>query len=256
MALCTLHHKFTPVTTSDLVKAFCYLEHINDEKNKIWLTENHLEINYRNKLERYDLPQIKDITFGHRKAMLYLLSGGIGVPFTAVAFSRDFLDPWPTLFILFGGVFAIYLGWRGYQVLTIHIFGLNRDYRLNGVSDNIQAFVDFTLKVLPINLPVSSQSERMIFHITDIATWKGKRSKTHYNGFQQHGFIHTSTFNQLEGTHLKYFKGRSQLLLLTIDPLLVNAEIRYEDLMGEGQLFPHIYGNLNLDAVVRIEELI
>ncbi len=104
------------MTASDPVRAFCYLEHLNDEKNKISLTESHLVINYRDKTDSYTLPQVKDITFGHRKAMLYLLSGGIGVPFTAVAFYRDFLDPWPTLFLLFGGVFAIYIGWRGYQV--------------------------------------------------------------------------------------------------------------------------------------------
>ena len=243
------------MTTSDPVKAFCYLEHSNDEKNKISLTGNHLVINYRNKTEDYELPQVKDITFGHRKIMLYLLSGGICVPFTAVAYYRYFLDPWPTLFLLFGGIFAIYLGWRGYQVLTIHLFGFSRDYRLNGVSINIQAFVDFALKMLPMNLPLASASERMIYHITDISTWKRKKSKTHYTGLQKDGFIHASTFDQLDDTRRNYFKGRTQLLLLTIDPLKVDPEIRYEDLHGEGKLFPHIYGDLNLSAVVKIEEL-
>jgi len=255
LALWALRYKFTPVTASDPVRAFCYLEHLNDEKNKISLTENHLVINYRDQTSSYKLPQVKDITFGHRKAMLYLLSGGIGVPFTAVAFYRDFLDPWPTLFLLFGGVFAIYLGWRGYQVLTIHLFGLSRDYRLNEISNNIQAFVGFAIKFLPMNLPFSSESERMIYHITDISTWKEEKSQTHYKGLPKDGFIHASTHDQLEDTRHKYFKSRSQLLLLTIDPLLVNVEIRYEDLMGEGKLFPHIYGDLNLDAIVKIEEL-
>jgi len=243
------------VTASDPVRAFCYLEHLNDEKNKISLTESHLVINYRDKTDSYTLPQVKDITFGHRKAMLYLLSGGIGVPFTAVAFYRDFLDPWPTLFLLFGGVFAIYIGWRGYQVLTIHLFGLSRDYPLVEVSDNIQAFVGFAIKLLPMNLPLSSKSERMIYHITDTFTWKKEKSQTHYRRRKNDKFMHASTFDQLEGTRSKHFNGLSHLLLLTIDPLLVNAEIRYEDLMGEGKLFPHIYGDLNLDAVVKIEEL-
>ncbi len=236
------------------VRAFCYLEQINDEKNKISLTETHLVIRYRNKTDQFSLTQIKDLTFGHRKAMIYLLSGGIGVPFTSVAFYRDFLNPWPTLFLLFGGVFAIYLGWRGYQVLTIHLFGLSRDYRLNGISDNIRTFVNFTLKLLPVNLSLSNDADRMIYHITDIAGWKGKKSETHYTGLQKDGFIHASTFDQLETTRNKHFRGQSQLLLLTIDPLKVRAEIRYEDLMGHGQLFPHIYGDLNLDAVVKIKD--
>jgi uncharacterized protein (DUF952 family) len=58
----------------------------------------------------------------------------------------------------------------------------------------------------------------------------------------------------LENTKKKYFEGKSNLLVLTIDPLKVNPEIRFEDLQGEGQLFPHIYGDLNLDAVVKVEE--
>jgi len=255
--LCALHFAsyIHLVAASNTVRAFCYLERVNDEKNKISLTESSLVLNYRNKTERYELPTVKDLTFGHRKAMLYLISGGITVPFTAVAFYRDFLDPWPTLFLLFSGVFAIYLGWRGYQVLTIHLFGYSRDYRLIGVSDNIIAFVSFVLKFLPNNLPLPPDSEPMIYHITDFSTWNQTKSETYYQGDVKDGFIHASTSEQLEATREKYFKGRKQLLLVTIDPVKVNAEIRYEDLLGQGQLHPHIYGVLNLDAVVKIEEL-
>lgn len=243
------------MTASDTIKAFCYLEQLNDERNKISLTESSLIINYRNRLEKFELPQVKDLTFDSRKAMLYLIGGGIVVPFTAVAFYRNFLDPWPTLFLLFGGIFAMYIGWRGYPVLTIHLFGLTRDYKLPRVSHNIQAFVEFTVKLLPVNIPKIPQQEQMIYHITDIATWKEKKSPTHFHPNQKDGFIHASTYQQLESTRKKHFKGQSRLLLLTIDPFKVKPEIRYEDLTGEGQLFPHIYGDLNLDAIVKVEEL-
>ena len=255
MAVCDGDDKFTNMSDSETALAFCYLEHINDEQNKISITEKSLTINYRNKKEHFELTRVKDLTFGDRKAMLYLLSGGIAVPFTSVAYYRDFLNPWPTLFLLFAGVFAIYIGWRGYKVFTIHLFELQRDYRLAEISENMRAFVEFSLKFLPINLPLPPESQPLVYHITDISTWREKKSDTKYFGMQTDGFIHASTYAQLERTRQKYFKGKKGLLLLTIDPLKVHAEIRYEDLNGAGQLFPHIYGDLNLDAIVRIEEL-
>ncbi len=41
-------------------------------------------------------------------------------------------------------------------------------------------------------------------------------------------------------------------MLLVIDTDKVDAEIIYENLEGGDQLFPHIYGHLNCDAVVKV----
>lgn len=243
------------MSTAETVKAFCYLERINDERNKISLTEESLIINYRNRPERFDLTQVKNLIFEPKKAMLYVIGGGITVPFTALAFYRDFLDPWPTLFLLLGGVFALYHGWRGYQVLSVQLFGVTRDYKLREVSSNIRAFVDFTINLLPTNQPLTDQREHMIYHITDLNTWKKYQSGSHYRIKKPDRFIHASRYRQLDQTLKKHFSGKSQLLLLTIDPLKVDPEVRFEDLLGEGQLFPHIYGDLNLDAVVKVEEI-
>ena len=200
LVLCALHFAsyIHLVAASNTVRAFCYLEQVNDEQNKISLTDSRIVIKYRNKIDSYELPTIKDLTFGHRKAMLYLISGGIAVPFTAVAFYRDFLNPWPTLFLLFSGVFAIYLGWRGYQVLTIHLFGFDRDYRLTSVSENMVAFVSFALKFLPINLPLTDNSEPLIYHITDVSTWNQTKTETNFKGDTKDGFIHASTGSRLK----------------------------------------------------------
>ena len=43
-------------------------------------------------------------------------------------------------------------------------------------------------------------------------------------------------------------------MLLFIDPDKVEAEIIYENLEGGEQLFPHIYGELNVDAVVKVAQ--
>ena len=50
------------------------------------------------------------------------------------------------------------------------------------------------------------------------------------------------------------FRGQADLVLLGVDEKLVRPEIRYENLRGGAELFPHVYGALNLDAVVRVME--
>src|SRR5690349_22713570 len=64
------------------------------------------------------------------------------------------------------------------------------------------------------------------------------------------GFIHLSTREQLEGTLLRHFAGESGLIALEIAADRVGADLKWESSRG-GALFPHLYGVLPLDAVVR-----
>jgi len=52
----------------------------------------------------------------------------------------------------------------------------------------------------------------------------------------------------------RLFRGQVGLVLLEIDAGRVRAEIRYENCEGGQEDFPHIYGALNLDSVVRVLE--
>jgi uncharacterized protein (DUF952 family) len=58
------------------------------------------------------------------------------------------------------------------------------------------------------------------------------------------GFVHCSYADQIAGTAALHYGGRTDLLLLTIDPDRLTAELRVED--G----FPHVYGPIDADAVV------
>lgn len=49
-------------------------------------------------------------------------------------------------------------------------------------------------------------------------------------------------------------KGQRNLVLLDIDTERINARIVYENLEGGADLFPHIYGPINVDAVVKVYE--
>lgn len=66
------------------------------------------------------------------------------------------------------------------------------------------------------------------------------------------GFIHLSRPDQIQGVAKRYYAGVQGLVLLWIDPHKLNAEIRWEP--SDGQVFPHLYGALNVDAVQSVQD--
>ena len=92
----------------------------------------------------------------------------------------------------------------------------------------------------------------VIFHICSSATWAAALKSGSYKGdtLLSEGFIHCSTRDQLIEVADHIFRGRAGLQLLLIDEARVKEEIKYED-AGNGKFYPHIYGPLNIDAVMR-----
>ena len=85
-------------------------------------------------------------------------------------------------------------------------------------------------------------------------------TQSHYTprALEAEGFIHCSTREQAVATANNFFRGQRDLLILRIDENRLRAELRYETPATEGdnrarELFPHIYGPLNLDAVVAVD---
>jgi len=93
----------------------------------------------------------------------------------------------------------------------------------------------------------------MILHITTPGAWAQAQIVGAYRpaSLASEGFIHCSTPGQVAGSANKHYAGQSEVLLLYIDENRLTAEVRYEDL-NAGDLFPHIYGPLNLDAVIKV----
>lgn len=96
----------------------------------------------------------------------------------------------------------------------------------------------------------------IIFHIANRQSWEDGRAAGSYRPemFASEGFIHCSTAEQLIAVANARFRGQSGLILLTIDTDRVAHPIRYENLEGGALLFPHIYGELDPDAVVQASE--
>ena len=68
------------------------------------------------------------------------------------------------------------------------------------------------------------------------------------------GFIHLSTCNQLRGTLDKHFAGQCGLVLLEVDANRLGDGVKWEKSRG-GALFPHLYGPLDLIAVLSVVKL-
>lgn len=63
------------------------------------------------------------------------------------------------------------------------------------------------------------------------------------------GYIHFSTATQLAETLERHYRGQSGLVLATVDPQPIAADLRWEPSRG-GQLFPHLYAPLPMSAVI------
>jgi|AntAceMinimDraft_1070359.scaffolds.fasta_scaffold12355_4 uncharacterized protein (DUF952 family) len=97
----------------------------------------------------------------------------------------------------------------------------------------------------------------IIYHIVDKRAWKDNARSGAYqpSTVETEGFIHCSTASELQNTANRFFKGKSGLLLVLISTGQVRAEIKFEQ-SGDHGIFPHIYGSLNLDAVLDTISLI
>lgn len=98
--------------------------------------------------------------------------------------------------------------------------------------------------------------EQYILHITSKTEWVAALKAGEYlpARFDEEGFIHSSTKAQVLGPANLFYNGQTDLILLHIDTTLVEPRIVYENLEGGAQHFPHIYGALNVAAVVATYE--
>jgi beta-hydroxylase len=67
------------------------------------------------------------------------------------------------------------------------------------------------------------------------------------------GYIHLSTAAQLDTTIERYFAGQADLMIAEVDLVRLGDAVRWEPARG-GDLFPHIYAELPIEAVVRVEK--
>jgi uncharacterized protein (DUF952 family) len=106
-----------------------------------------------------------------------------------------------------------------------------------------------------------TDSVRRIYHITSKSAWDAAQKHGFYEAESLHtqGFIHLSKIDQVLRVANAIYAGQADLVLLEVDPSGLKAELRYEppDVTVPAahqaeELFPHLYGKLDLDAVTQV----
>ena len=94
----------------------------------------------------------------------------------------------------------------------------------------------------------------MIYHMAPALVWQRQAPDQAYRGdtLASEGFIHcTGEPERLVHVANRFYRTMPEdFVILCIEPSQVQAEIKWE--RADGHDFPHIYGPLNLDAVIRV----
>lgn len=96
-----------------------------------------------------------------------------------------------------------------------------------------------------------------IYKICPASLWRAAERAGKFSGSahdKRDGFIHFSTAAQAAETAAKHFAGAGDLVLLHVNAAALGASLRWEPSRG-GALFPHLYGDLALTAVTKVEPL-
>jgi uncharacterized protein (DUF952 family) len=97
-----------------------------------------------------------------------------------------------------------------------------------------------------------------VFHVSSLTDWTAAQAAGEYRistlgrTLEEEGFIHCSTLAQVDELANRFYRGQTGVVLLGIDPGKVTAEISYESPDGGPVAFPHVYGPINIDAVVEV----
>jgi uncharacterized protein (DUF952 family) len=93
------------------------------------------------------------------------------------------------------------------------------------------------------------------YHITSKQAWERSRQAGAYaaDSLSTTGFIHCSTAGQVLRVANAIYHGQIDLVLLEIDSTRLGSEVRWEPGADKpDELFPHIYGVLEPQAVTRV----
>jgi uncharacterized protein (DUF952 family) len=157
--------------------------------------------------------------------------------------------------------------------LGIGIVGLRTDIRPAG--DNAAATVNLQVEYFieasggricdtldaAVAAAADAARERLLFHLALRSNWTQAAATGVYTAstrdasLDEVGFIHCSFGRQLAGTARRHYADidPAELVLLTIDRRRLSSRLVVERAQSAGEDFPHVYGPINLDAVVSAE---
>jgi uncharacterized protein (DUF952 family) len=98
---------------------------------------------------------------------------------------------------------------------------------------------------------------RIIYKICPASAWREAERQGVYRGSaddSRDGYIHFSTAAQVPETLRKHYVGQIGLFLIAVDADALGSALRWEPSRND-ELFPHLYGELDLGAVISVQDL-
>jgi uncharacterized protein (DUF952 family) len=99
---------------------------------------------------------------------------------------------------------------------------------------------------------------RRIYKICPASAWREAERQGVFRGSPvdlRDGFIHFSTAAQVEETARKHFSGQTGLFLIAVDADALGDALKWERSRND-ELFPHLYGELDLGAVIAVHSML
>lgn len=95
----------------------------------------------------------------------------------------------------------------------------------------------------------------LIYHIVTPKVWENFENKDFYEAesLRTEGFIHCSFAGQLEAVLQRYYSNAEKILILEIETEKLVSKL-IEEPSTNNEIYPHIYGPINREAITRIEE--
>lgn len=101
------------------------------------------------------------------------------------------------------------------------------------------------------------EQRALIFKLSPRSEWLQAEEAGRFTGAPvdlKDGYIHFSTAAQVRETATRHFAGEAALIVAAVDPEKLGPALKWEPSRG-GDLFPHLYGELPMDAVVYVADL-
>lgn len=94
----------------------------------------------------------------------------------------------------------------------------------------------------------------IIYHVTKTADWNAAKQKGYYehSSLNDEGFIHCSQDHQVKGVLERYFAGQKDLIKMVIDTDKLSSKFVFDWSPSTADTFPHVYGPINIDAVIDV----
>ena len=100
-------------------------------------------------------------------------------------------------------------------------------------------------------------SPPVLVHLCSADDWRLAQARGEHrpDSLDANGFVHLSTPEQVHLPANRLYVGRTDLVLLRVDPARLSSPVRWEPGVPtdpDSMVFPHLYGPLPADAVISI----